>query len=104
MAKNVNRGSFMPIVLLLFALFVPRVVLICLWLFTNWFYAAFQTLVWPVLGFIFMPLTVLWYSVVMHYYGGQWTAIPMVVMVLAVLLDMSQSRWGRRRTTRPVVD
>ena len=88
----------MPLVALLFALFLPRVLIFFLWLATRWFDGMFQNFFWPVLGFIFMPLTLLWYSAVMHYLGGQWTAIPMAGLVIAVLLDLSQSQWGHRRT------
>jgi hypothetical protein len=88
----------MPLMLLLFSLLLPRVAIVLLWLLTNWFQGMFQNLFWPVLGFIFMPLTLLWYSAVVRFFNGQWTWLAMGGLVLAVFLDLSQSRWGHRRT------
>ena len=47
----------MPCLLVVIALMVPRVTMICIFLLTQWFQAAFTNLVWPVLGFLFMPYT-----------------------------------------------
>ena len=82
----------MPCILPLIGLLFPRVLIVILWLFTDWFSGVFNTLLWPVLGFLFLPLTMLWYSVVIKNYGGQWTAFTIIVMVVAVLIDMGS--WG----------
>jgi hypothetical protein len=49
---------------------VPRLVLLGLFLFTQYLEPAFQTKVWPVLGFIFMPLTTLAYAYAKHASGS----------------------------------
>ena len=85
----------MPCLLALFALFIPRVVIVVIWFFSNWLQAAFDTLLWPVLGFIFAPTVLLWYSVVVNVYGGIWSAVPIIGMVIAVLIDFSPA-WRRR--------
>ena len=92
----------MPLLLLLFALLVPRITIVVLWFATNWFSGVFHTPLWPILGFLFLPVTVIWYSVVQHWFGGQWDAIPIIGMVIAVLIDISPARGRRRRVAAEV--
>ena len=82
----------MPCLLALIALIFPRILIVVLWFFTSWFNGVFQTLLWPVLGFIFLPVTTLWYSVVINNFGGQWTILNIIIMVLAIAIDMGS--WG----------
>jgi len=86
----------MPCLVALIALAAPRLVTLVLWFFTAWFTGMFPDLLWPVLGFIFAPTTLLWYSAVQHWFGGQWTLWPVVGMVFAILMDLSPAS-GRRR-------
>ena len=86
----------MPILLIVVALLAPRIVMVALWFLTNWFHGIFHTLLWPVLGFVLMPTTLLWYSAVHHWFGGQWSLWPLVGMVIAILIDLSPA--GRRRS------
>lgn len=86
----------MGCLLVLLALVTPRVVIILLWLFTHWF-RVFNTALWPILGFIFLPTTLLWYTAVQHWFGGQWTLWPVVGLVIALAIDVSPARKGRRR-------
>lgn len=79
----------MPCFLAVLALFVPRVVIAVLWLVSDWFIGVFDSLLWPVLGFIFAPTTLLWYSVVQNVYGGEWGTLQIVVCVIAVAIDLS---------------
>ncbi len=87
----------MPILILLFALFIPRVTLVLLWFFTDWFHGVFESALWPVVGFLFLPLTTLWYSVVMKFFGGEWGIVPIIGGVIAVLIDLSPVQYRRRR-------
>jgi hypothetical protein len=90
----------MPCLLAVLALLAPRVVLALVWFFSTWFQGLFPTLLWPVLGFVFLPTTLLWYSAVQHWYGGQWTTGPIIGLVIALLIDVSPaSRAGRRGRT-----
>lgn len=82
----------MPCILAFIALLFPRVIIVVLWLFTDWFSGVFDTILWPVLGFVFLPISMLWYSVVINNYGGQWSTVNIIVMVLAVIIDMGS--WG----------
>lgn len=86
----------MPCLLVLLALCIPRVVIVLLWLFTHWFNGIFSTPLWPVLGFVFLPTTLLWFTAVQHWYGGHWSLIPLIGIVIALLIDLSPAG-GRRR-------
>ena len=79
----------MPCLFGLIALFIPRVVILVLWFLTDWFEGVFDTLLWPLLGLIFAPTTLLWYSVVMNIYGGEWGIVQIVGAVIAVAIDFS---------------
>jgi hypothetical protein len=87
----------MPCLLGMLALFVPRLVVAVLWFFSHWFDGLFDTLLWPVLGFLFAPTTLLWYSVVENVYGGAWNTLQIVVLVVALMLDLSPSTSKRRK-------
>jgi len=82
----------MPCALALIALLFPRILIAVLWIFTNWFNGVFSSLLWPVLGFVFLPVTMLWYSVVINNFGGAWNITNIIVMVLAIVIDMGS--WG----------
>ncbi|PYR24879.1 MAG: hypothetical protein DMF98_14105 [Acidobacteria bacterium] len=87
----------MPCLLLLFALITPRLVIVVLWLFTSWFRGIFAIALWPVLGFIFLPTTLIWYTAVQHWFHGAWTFWPVVGLVIAVATDVSPARGRRSR-------
>lgn len=87
----------MPCLLAIVALAIPRVVIVLLWFFTTWFDGIFETMLWPVLGFIFLPTTLLWYSAVENWFGGVWTLIPIIGIVVALLIDLSPSSGRRSR-------
>jgi len=70
-------------------LFLPRIVIVGLWLLTTWFVGVFSTLLWPILGFLFAPTTMLWYSVVINVFGGTWDVVSLAGLAVAVVLDLS---------------
>ena len=86
----------MPCLGVLFAMFAPRVLIILLWLFTSWFKGIFSTALWPVLGFIFLPMTLLWYTAVQSWWGGHWGWLQILGIVIALMVDVSPSRAKRR--------
>jgi hypothetical protein len=86
----------MPCILALLALLTPRLVIVLLWLFTTWFRGVFDSVLWPILGFLFAPTTMLWYSAVQHWFGGQWSLWPVLGLIVALVIDISPAR-GRRR-------
>ena len=87
----------MPCLFAIFALATPRLLIVVVWFFTNWFRGILDNnLLWIVLGFIFLPTTLLWYTAVQHWFGGQWTLWPVVGLIVALLIDASPAS-GRRR-------
>jgi hypothetical protein len=86
-----------PCLFVVLALLTPRLVVALLWFFTRWFDGLFTTILWPILGFIFLPTTLLWYTAVQRWFGGQWTLWPVIGIVIALLIDLSPAKGGRRR-------
>ncbi len=86
----------MPCLLAIFAVLAPRITIVLLWLLTEWFTGVFQGLLLPVLGFLFLPTTLLWVSAVHRWFGDQWTAGPIVGLVFAVLIDLSPASSRRK--------
>jgi hypothetical protein len=69
------------------ALATPRFAIVLVVLFSNYIGRAYDTILWPVLGFLCMPLTTLAYAWAINSHGsvaGMYT----VVVVIAVLLDL----------------
>jgi hypothetical protein len=89
----------MACLLTLLALATPRVVVVLLWLFSSWFNGIFDSRLWPLLGFIFLPTTLLWYTAVQHWFGGVWSLWPVVGIVIALLIDISPAKGARRRAS-----
>lgn len=89
----------MPCLFAAAVLLLPRITIVYLWFLTNWFEGVFDSILWPVLGFLFMPTTLIWYSVVDQVYGGTWDTLQIVVMVIAVLIDLSPSTGKKKRAS-----
>lgn len=74
------------------ALLTPRILMVVAFLMTDWFNRAFETRLWPILGFVFMPYSTLAYLGAMlnnhHTLSGGWMALFM----LAIVVDISH--WG----------
>src|SRR5262245_16221603 len=93
----------MPCLLGCFALFTPRLVLVLVWLFSDYLSAPYQTWIWPLLGFFFLPLTTLAYAWAYHYGGGSMTGLGVAAVVLALLIDLGSygaGENGRRSRMR----
>ena len=78
----------MPCLLALFALLTPRIVIILLVIFSDYLGTAYQTLIWPLLGFFFVPLTTLAYAFGWHQTGGSLSGVYIVLIVVAALVDL----------------
>lgn len=87
----------MPCLLAILALATPRLLVALLWFFSRWFEGVFPSMLWPILGFIFLPTTLLWYTAVQHWFQGQWTLWPVVGLVVALVIDISPAGGRRRR-------
>lgn len=83
----------MPCLLGLGALFFPRVILVLVWLFSNYL-NVYSSIIWIILGLIFLPLTTLAYAFALHFGGGSVTLGGIVVIVIAVLIDLGMLAGG----------
>jgi len=88
----------MPLLILLVGLVFPRLILFLLWLFSNWF-ERFPDWIVGILGFIFMPYTLLWYTAVLNFYSGTWGFFQTIFLLVAVLADLYSllSSWRASR-------
>ena len=93
----------MPCLLAILALGFPRFVLAIVWIFSNLLQSVYQTAVWPVLGFFFMPLTTLAYAYAIDTGGGVRGGY-LAIYVVAALIDLGlvggTARGGVRRRRR----
>lgn len=82
------------------ALFTPRLAIVVVVLFSDYLGRAYETTLWPLLGFLFMPLTTLAYAWAVNS-NRTVTGIYLAVVVVAVLLDLGLvgggAAAGRRR-------
>lgn len=90
-----------PCLLGCLALSAPRFVLLVVWLFSDWLEAAYDTKIWPVLGFVFLPLTTLAYAGAMHYGDRAWTPVGVAMVVTALLIDLGLLGSSARRRQPP---
>lgn len=94
----------MPCLVGCLALSAPRFAIVLVVLFSDYIGRAFETLLWPFIGFLFMPLTTLAYAWAINNRGSV-AGVHLAVVVLAVLIDLgmvggsaSQRRRGRADT------
>lgn len=91
----------MPLLLGCLALMFPRFVIILTVIFSNYIGNAYQTNIWPFLGFLFAPLTTLFYAFAINHHGSV-EGIYVVGMVLAVLIDLGMFGGGGKASSRHV--
>jgi hypothetical protein len=96
----------MPCLLGCLAIFMPRLVLALIFIFSRYL-SVYKTVLWPLLGFFFMPLTTLAYAFAINS-NGKLDGIYLFVYLLAVLIDLgllgsgesSRRRWWRGRASQ----
>ena len=89
----------MPCFLGCLALFLPRVALVLVWLFSDFLGRAYHSLLWPLLGFLFMPLTTLAYAAAINWNGSVSGGYFFMVLI-AALMDLGVvggGGWQRHR-------
>ena len=88
----------MPFVVGCLALGTPRFAIILVVLFSDYLGRAYETTIWPLLGFFFMPLTTLSYAFAIND-NGSVDGMYLVLVVITVLMDLglvgagSKTRW-----------
>jgi hypothetical protein len=89
----------MPCLLAILAVAFPRIAIVLLWLFTNFFAGVYHGIIIPVLGFLFLPLTLIVYTYIAKFFPGRLTAGELVAIFVAIILDLGLvggGAWGRR--------
>jgi len=85
----------MGCLVVVFSLVTPRLVMVVLWIFTDYLSRAFHTFWWPFLGFLFLPTTTMAYAVAQNEFHGVhgW---GLVVLILGVIVDFALLGGGGR--------
>jgi hypothetical protein len=87
----------MPCLIGCVALFMPRLAIILVAIFSDYLGEAYDhKILWPVLGFLFLPLTTLAYAWAWHQGGGTISGIGLIVVILAILCDLGLLGSGHR--------
>jgi hypothetical protein len=76
----------MPCCLVIAVLMFPRIVLVCMFLFSNYLGRAYHGLIIPVLGFFFLPTTTLAYAWLTNAHRPL-EGINLLILIVAVLID-----------------
>jgi hypothetical protein len=87
----------MPCLFLLLVLAFPRIAIVLLWLFTTFFVGVYHGILIPVLGFVFLPLTLLVYTYITKNYPGPLSLQELVILFIAVILDLGLVGGGSLR-------
>jgi hypothetical protein len=74
----------------------PRFAIILVWLFSDYLGRAYETFIWPLLGFFFMPVTTLAYAWAINT-NTTIAGIYLVVVVVAVLIDLGLVGGGAKK-------
>jgi hypothetical protein len=88
-----------PCLLLILFLAFPRIALVLLFLFSNYLERAYNGLILPLLGFLFLPLTTLAYAWMTN--SRQPIAgVNLLILIIAVVIDVGGLGGGEyhRRT------
>lgn len=82
----------MGCIISIIGIITPRLLMILIFIFSRWFERAYDSALWPVLGFFFMPYTTLAHMAAMlnnnHTLSGWW----MFLFIVAIIVDVSN--WG----------
>ncbi len=82
-------------VLALLAFVGPRLVIFLLAVFTNYMSRAFDTFIWPFLGFIFLPWTTIAFAIAQNEFGGL-SGLGLLIVALGFLGDIGVLGGGAR--------
>ena len=88
----------MPCLLLLVVLAFPRVVLVLMFLLSNYLQRAYHSLLILLLGFIFLPITTLAYAWMVNSHMPL-EGVNLLILIIAVIVDvggLGGGEWHRR--------
>lgn len=89
----------MPCLLVVLVLAFPRVILVLMFLLSNYLQRAYHDLILPIIGFIFLPLTTIVYAWMVNNRMAL-EGINLLILVVAVIIDLGGlggGEWHRRR-------
>lgn len=89
----------MPCLLLILLLAFPRVVLVLMFLLSNYLQRAYNGILIPLLGFFFLPLTTIVYAWLVNSHLPL-EGINLIILIVAVIIDiggLGGGEWHRRR-------
>ena len=89
----------MPCLLVILLLAFPRVVLVFMFLTSNYLQRAYHDLIVPILGFIFLPVTTIVYAWLMNSHMAL-EGINLVYLVIAVIVDIGGLGGGESHRRR----
>ncbi|MFP4500355.1 MAG: hypothetical protein ACLFTT_05095 [Candidatus Hydrogenedentota bacterium] len=87
----------MPCLFAAIAVFFPRGALVVMWL-VAYTATAFETRLWPLLGFVFLPFTTCAWALAMNEVGAI-RGVGLLLIIIGVLLDFAThggTEYGRR--------
>jgi len=87
----------MPCLLALLAVAFPRVAIVLLWLFSSFFSGVYNNVIIPVLGFLFLPLTLIVYTYLEKTHPGPLGTQQLIFIFIAVILDLGLIGGGTYR-------
>lgn len=76
----------MPCCLFAIAAFFPRIALVIMWL-GGYSARAFDTTIWPLLGFFFMPFTTCAYAIALNQFGGI-QGLGLAILIIGIIFDL----------------
>lgn len=85
----------MPCLLLLLTLAFPRVVIVLLYLFSNYLERAYHSLVIVIVGFLFLPVTTIVYAWVVNSHHPL-EGVYLIAVIISVLVDLGLIGHGAR--------
>ncbi len=86
----------MPCIVVLIALAAPRLAIVLVVIFSDYIGEAYETRIYPFLGFLFVPLTTLAYAFAIHS-RGRLEGFPLVVFIIALLMDLGMIGHGAKK-------
>jgi hypothetical protein len=87
----------MPCLLAVLVVAFPRVAIVLLYLFTNFFSGVYNTILVPILGFIFLPITLIAYTYIQNTHMAVQDVTSLVILFIAVILDLGLVGGAARR-------
>ena len=89
----------MPCLLLILVLAFPRLVLVLMFLFTNYLGRAYGGLIVPLLGFLFLPVTTIVYAWLTNTHRPI-DGLNLLVLIVAVIIDVGGLGGGEMHRRR----